>query len=126
MGEPDPKAKLEGSILISMMKRLIGDAEDLSDTSYAEDIMQEINANIIALTQKGIGPKEGFMISDETATWEDFLGEDVRLNCAKEYIYLKCKLGFDPPPAAAIESFEKNALENLTRAGYVVEFPMLS
>ena len=122
MADPQPKAKLEGSILLSIMKRIGVDIDDLSeDTSYAEDIMQAINSHIVALTQKGVGPREGFRIEDETATWEDLLEDHIDMDCAKEYVYLKTKLVFDPPPAASIESFNAMATEALVRCGYVAE-----
>jgi hypothetical protein len=122
LADIQPKAKLEESILVSMMKRLGVDATDFDeDTSYTEDIMQAINTHIVALTQLGIGPKEGFRVEDETTTWGDLLDDRIDLEAAKDYIYLKVKLGFDPPPAAAIDAYNEMAKEAIVRCSYVVE-----
>lgn len=121
MADPTPKAVLQESILISIMERLDADSTDFGTTSYAGTIMQSINTHISALTQIGIGPREGFRIENELSVWSDLLGDAINLECAKDYIFLKTKLEFDPPTAASIESFEKMAAEALTRCSYVAE-----
>lgn len=112
---------LEPSILKSVMKWANVDCNDTSDASYAEDILRSTNSWIVALTQVGVGPIEGFQITDATATWEDFLGTDPRLNIAKDYIFYKVKLAFDPPSAAVIESYKELAAEALSRSGTAAE-----
>lgn len=112
---------LEPSILKSAMKWANVDSDDTSDASYAEDILRSVNSWIVALTQVGIGPPEGFQVNDDTTTWEDFLGIDPRFNLAKDYIFYKVKLAFDPPSAAIIESYKELAAEALWRSGAAAE-----
>lgn len=66
-----------------------------------------INTAFSTLNQIGIGPDAGFMIEDASATWDQFLGDDPRLNSVKTYVYLKVRLIFDPPAT----SFVINAIE---------------
>ena len=85
---------MEQSILTST-KKILGVAEDY--TVFDLDIITHINTAFSTLTQLGIGPVEGFMIEDEDAEWEDFIGVDNRLNSVKSYVFLKVRQLFDPP-----------------------------
>lgn len=100
---------MEPSILKSTKKILgVGDA----DTSFDVDIMTHINSVLAVLTQVGIGPDNGYMIEDDTATWDAFIGTDPRLNLVKTYLYLKVRLLFDPPGTSyAINAMEKQIAE---------------
>lgn len=82
------------SILDSVKKNLgIDDEYDVFDN----DIIMYINGVFSTLNQLGIGPTEGFAIEDGTATWDELLGTDLRLNSVKTYTYLAVRLIFDPP-----------------------------
>lgn len=92
--------------ILTSIKKLIGIDEEY--TQFDTDIIIHINSVLMVLTQLGVGPSEGFMISDEYSTWEDFIGNKPYLNSVKTYVYLRVKLLFDPPPSsAAIESSKK-------------------
>lgn len=100
---------MEQSILIST-KKILGLAPDY--TVFDLDIITHINTALTTLTQLGVGPAEGFMIEDDEAEWGDFLSEDLMLNQAKTYVYLKVRLVFDPPVTSfAIAAFEKQIQE---------------
>lgn len=81
--------------ILTETKKLLGITEDY--TVYDTDIILHINTALARLTQLGIGPEIGYMISDETATWDAFLGSDANLNPVKSYVFLRVKLLFDPP-----------------------------
>lgn len=92
--------------ILTSIKKLIGIDEEY--TQFDTDIIIHINSVLMVLTQLGVGPSEGFMISDEYSTWEDFIGNKPYLNSVKTYVYLRVKLLFDPPPSsAAIEASKK-------------------
>ena len=79
---------------------------------FDPDIILHINGVFSVLNQLGIGPDEGFSITDNSATWDTFLGTDPRLNNVKTYMYLKVRLLFDPPGTSyLIESLNKQAKE---------------
>lgn len=86
---------METSILKST-KKILG--IEATYTAFDLDVITHINSAFSTLTQLGIGPINGFMIEDDTATWGDFLGtSDLQLNNVKTYVYLKVRLVFDPP-----------------------------
>ena len=82
--------------ILTSIKKLLGIAEEY--THFDADIIMYINSVFPKLTQIGVGPKKGFRIEDELATWNDFLQTDsVLFDSVKSYIYLNVKLLFDPP-----------------------------
>lgn len=85
---------MEASILTST-KKILGISKEY--TAFDLDIITHINSAFVTLNQLGIGPKQGFAIEDEAATWDSFTGNDVLLNSVRTYVYLKTRLLFDPP-----------------------------
>jgi hypothetical protein len=100
---------MEESILNSI-KKLLGPTT--SHTYFDPDIIFHINSALAMLVQMGVGPKGGFRITASDEVWTDFLGDELRLDMAKDYVYLKVKLIFDPPTAsAAIAAIERQIAE---------------
>jgi hypothetical protein len=85
---------MEPSILTST-KKILGIAEDY--TVFDLDVITHINTAFSTLTQLGIGPADGFMIEDDTATWEQFTANDAQYNSVKTYVFLRVRQLFDPP-----------------------------
>ena len=99
----------EESILV-YVKRLLGIQSDYNN--FDPDVIYGINAAFSVLTQLGVGPKEGFSISDDSTKWNEFIKDTVRLSLVKEYVYLKTRLLFDPPSSnALIDAFNKTINE---------------
>lgn len=91
--------------ILTSIKKLLG--MDADYTAFDTDVIIHINTALAILCQLGVGPDKGFRIHDDSATWQDFVGEDTRLDDVKDYVYLKVKLLFDPPSSsAAIQSTE--------------------
>lgn len=110
---------METSILTSI-KKMLGVAEDY--TEFDEDIINHINSVFLNLTQLGVGPKEGFMIENDTAVWEDFIDDSIQLQAVKTYMYLKVKLLFDPPLSSSVtESFTRMIAELEWRLNVAVD-----
>ena len=86
--------------ILTSIKKLLGITED--DSSFDLDIIMLINSAFVNLQQLGVGPSEGFSIEDDTATWEDFLADDKAVNTARQYIWLKVKMVFDPPTSSFV------------------------
>lgn len=91
--------------ILTGTKKNLGITEDY--TAFDADIVMHINSVFSILNGVGLGPAEGFMISDKTAVWATFLGTDNRLNSVKTYVYLRVRMLFDPPTT----SYLINALE---------------
>jgi hypothetical protein len=97
---------MENSIL-NDVKRLLGLVEE--DTNFDADIIIHINTAFTILTQLGVGPTDGFYISDKSAQWKDFLSDNNKFNSVITYVYLKVRMVFDPPQTSfLIESINRN------------------
>lgn len=82
------------------------------DTEFDSDIIASINMAFGDLTQLGVGPVVGYQIKDKGNQWAEFY-TDPRLSGVKTYIYLKCKLVFDPPATGFVTSSFERQLEQL-------------
>ncbi len=101
---------MEQSILTST-KKILGIAEDY--TVFDLDIITHINTAFSTLTQLGVGPSPGFMIEDDTAVWEDFIGADLELHAVKSYVFLRVRMLFDPPQTSYLISAQERQIEQL-------------
>ena len=111
---------MENSILLSI-KKLVGSGSDNED--FDVDILMHINSVLSILHQLGVGPDNGFFVEDATATWTDFLGDDMAyINMVKSYVAAKVRLLFDPPVSSAVmESLNRICTEFEWRANVAAE-----
>lgn len=106
--------------ILTSIKKLLGIEEEY--TQFDADIIMHINTVFLNLTQLGVGPSEGFLIDDDTAIWEDFIGDSSQLQAVKTYVYLKVKLLFDPPlSSSVIESMNRMIAELEWRLNVAVD-----
>lgn len=70
-------------------------------TQFDSDLIMHINTVFNILQQLGVGPDEGFSISDGAAVWSDFV-TDTNLNIVKSYMYAKVRMIFDPPTSGPL------------------------
>jgi hypothetical protein len=106
--------------ILDSLKKPLNIMQD--DTSFDDDLILHINSYFSTLTQLGVGPSSGFMISDSTTTWDAYLDSDLLLNSVKSYMYAKLRLIFDPPQNSfAVTSLEKIATEFEWRLNVVRE-----
>lgn len=87
------------SILVSI-KKMLGIESDF--TIFDTDIIININSVIMGLSQIGLAPETGFIITDTTETWSDLLGDRIDVEAIKTYFYLKVRTLFDPPSSASV------------------------
>ena len=96
--------------ILTSIKKLLGITEDYD--YFDPDIIMHINTALSTLTQLGVGPSEGFMIGDKTATWSDFISDKKEVISVKTYVYLKVKKVFDPPLSSIVmEAMNENIKE---------------
>lgn len=108
--------------ILTSVKKLLGIAEEY--TQFDTDIIIHINTIFMALQQMGIGPKDGFSITDENDIWTDFMEDSILLNSVKTYMYLRVKLLFDPPlTSSTVDSFNKLISELEFRMNSKAEYP---
>ena len=96
--------------ILSSIKKLLGIPTE--ETAFDNDIIMHINSVFMILNQLGIGPTDGFTISDDYALWSDFIPDGQNLELVKSYMYMKVRLMFDPPSSSAVLSaMEKSISE---------------
>lgn len=93
--------------ILTSIKKLLGITEECTD--FDADIILLINSVFPTLLQLGVGPEEGYTITDSSAKWNDFLGENhKKYGSVKTFVFLKVKMVFDPPlSSSVIESYNR-------------------
>lgn len=81
--------------ILDSTKKILG--LDADYDPFDLDVLTHINAAFSILNQLGVGPAEGFYISDKDDTWDDFVCPPNQLHLVKTYVYLKVRILFDPP-----------------------------
>lgn len=106
--------------ILTSIKKLLG-IDEFYD-HFDADIIMCINSAFSVLNQLGIGPPEGYVITDSTQTWTDFFGDRKDIELVKTYVYMKTRLIFDPPSSSSvIEAFNKQISEFEWRLNVAVE-----
>lgn len=88
--------------ILTSIKKLLGITEDYYQ--FDADIIMHINSVFSTLMQIGIGPKNGFSITGEQETWNDFISDNKKQQSVISYVYLKVRLLFDPPSSSVLVS----------------------
>lgn len=107
--------------ILTSIKKLLGIAEEYEH--FDQDLIMHINSVFMILTQLGVGPSKGFMITDSAACWDDFIPiGSMKIESVKTYMYMKVKLMFDPPLSSAVmESMNRMINELEWRLNVAVE-----
>lgn len=101
---------METSILKST-KKVLGIGDD--DPSFDEDIIMHINSAFSTLHDIGVGPKDGFVIDDESEEWEEFIVDVVMQSKVKTFVFLRAKLLFDPPTSTFLLDATQKQLQEV-------------
>ena len=100
-----------GAILTDV-KQLLMIPDDLP--VYDQDLIIHINGAFATLHQLGVGPIDGFEITEGNEQWDEFLENKKHLNSAKSFVFIQVKLLFDPPTNAFLVNSLEKQLEQLT------------
>lgn len=108
--------------ILKTIRKLSGVSD--SCTHFDDQLVAYINSVFLVLKQLGVGPVEGFVITDEYGEWDDFIPDDVVLREAtKAYMAAKVKLQFDPPTSSShLEALKSTIAEYEWRANSEVEY----
>ena len=119
--------------ILHSLKNQLGIPETLvGDDGYSPfdaALIMDVNAVFMTLNQLGVGPSEGFAITDGTfdILWTDFMPEGPILEAVKTYMYLKVKLMFDPPTNSAVtDAINRNIAELEWRLNVAADTPKTS
>lgn len=100
---------MNDSILLTI-KKLLG--LDANYTPFDTDVLVNINAVLGILNQLGVG--NSTRITDETTTWNDFLGDHtVNLDEVITYVFLRVQMIFDPPTSNLVGEAKKEMINEL-------------
>lgn len=106
--------------ILTSIKKLLGISEEYEH--FDPDIIMHINSVFSILTQIGIGPEEGFRITNKEAKWNDYINDNSKIEMVKTYMHLKVKLVFDPPlSSAVIEAVNQSIKELEWRLNVAIE-----
>lgn len=98
--------------ILNSIKKLIG--IDPEYTQFDTDLIIYINSMFAILKQVGVGPENGFSISDDSATWDEYLPDyDKNFEFVKTYIQQRVKLVFDPPLTSSVLDAMKETIKEL-------------
>lgn len=96
--------------ILESVKKALGIPDDYA--VYDPDIIMHVNTAFMSLNQMGVGPVEGFTITNNTSTWSDFTAHMPLLAGVKTYVYAKTKILFDPPTSSfGLDSLVKTCEE---------------
>lgn len=96
------------SILQSVRTMVLGNTDD---TEFDTDLIIHINSVFSILYQLGVGPDNGFKITGDSETWEQYLSNETALDLVKTYMFLKIRLIFDPPTGSVLNSYDAQVKE---------------
>lgn len=110
---------MDDSILNSVKDMIAGGA---IHEHFDNELIMHINSVIATLRQIGIGPADGFSITDDSAVWSDLVGDSKMLDSVKSYVAFKVRMMFDPPTSSAVsEAIKENIKELEWRLGTTYE-----
>lgn len=94
--------------ILGSVKGCIGPYSDQNE--FDNEICMYINGRLHDLEQiTGFKVPEGFMVVDDTATWDDLCSHENYCDIM-EYITQKCRERFDPPANSALLQALKDAI----------------
>lgn len=118
---PVETVSINDSILNSI-KKLIGPDYDYGP--FDRDIIMHINSAFMILNQIGLGPTTPFKITGSDQVWTDFMSDVENYLSVVDYIYLRCRLIFDPPTSSFVLSSLKEQQQELEwRLNVMAETP---
>lgn len=97
--------------ILTSIKKLLGIEEEYEH--FDVDIIIHINSTFSILNQIGVGPENGFTITDKSATWDQYSPDVLSVELVKQFVYLKVKLIFDPPLSSAVMEAIKQTISEL-------------
>ena len=80
--------------ILDSIKIMLGNSVD--DTNFDSELIMFINGALAIINKLGVG-LTGYKISNNSNTWDEFLGDRTDLEEVKTNVYLRVRLAFDPP-----------------------------
>lgn len=114
---------VQSDSILNSIKKLIGPEADYGP--FDRDLIMHINSAFMVLAQIGLGPSRPFHITGAEETWEDFMGDVNNYLSVVDYVYLRCRLIFDPPTSSfVLSSLDEQRKELEWRLNVMAETPV--
>jgi hypothetical protein len=97
--------------ILTSIKEMLGIEADCTD--FDGPIIAHINTVLMLLSQNGVGPEEGFIVTSEEETWSQIIDDSPNnIQAVKTYVYCKVKFIFDPPQSSShLDALKQTAAE---------------
>lgn len=106
--------------ILNSIKKMLGIQPEI--VQFDDELILYINSILATLTQMDIGPSSsGYSISSSSDIWNNFLGDDKRLESVKSYVYMKVRLIFDPPSQASVIDAYKEQIKEFEWRNYITK-----
>lgn len=97
--------------ILTSIKAMFGINEDVDFHDMV--LIIHINAAIASLFLLGMQSADKFSITGDSETWDDLLAGENNLDYVKQYVFIRCKLMFDPPAHSFVISSYDDQLKKL-------------
>ena len=114
-----PTSASEQESILNSTKKLLDIFSEVE--AFDTELILHINSVLSALVQMGIGPSEGYAITNADNTWSQFLGDDKRLESVKTYVFMRVRLLFDPPSNSSVIQAYENQIKEFEWRNYIVK-----
>lgn len=104
--------------ILTSVKQNMGITEEYEH--FDANIIDAINSAFVILQQIGVGPQGGFMITDKTTVWSEYI-KDRRLNLVKSFVFIHAKKIFAPETGSLQSSYDKLEEEYIWRLNVAVD-----
>lgn len=111
MASCDCHCDSEGSSILESVKQDLGAAE--WDDAFDKTLIREINTAFMILTQLGVGPSSGFLITGPDETWDDYDTNGADIEGVKTYVSKRVKLSWDPSQSSFVNESDKEIAREL-------------
>lgn len=108
--------------ILTSIKKLLGIQEEYHH--FDADLIMYINGAILGLTQIGVGPESGFVVTGTDDLWTDFIEYEKLLEVVKPLIGFKVRLMFDPPQSSAAVESINNIIKEFEWRAMLVSDPI--
>lgn len=85
---------------------------DGADDAFKTEVLGHINSCLGILYQAGCGND---IYADENTLWDDFLGNSKSKGMAKQYVFQRTKMLFDPPTPSTLKAIQDSNNELIWR-----------
>lgn len=106
--------------ILNSIKKMLGIPKEYDN--FDADIIMHINSVFVMLSQLGVSEADGFTISDDSTTWDEFIVDNKVVEIIKTYMYAKVRIIFDPPTSSMVmDAMNRSISEYEWRINTLVE-----